>query len=651
MPSLIGRCECPRCLALRPCLLLIAATALVIFATSAVAFGQPRSVANVLTIHTGDVDYPINPVLDAGIRDALRGDKAPPISYFAEYLELDRLSETRTARALSDYIERKYAGRRIDVVIAMRDPSLQFVLAQRARLFPKATVVFGGYGLVADERRAAERMTGVRLVNTYSATMKAALQLHPGVRRVYVVAISPEVERGAILRAELQRVSLEAQVTYLQAETFEQLISAVRVLPRGSLVLFAWYHSADRVTDQALAARQLADIASVPVYASRESLVGTGVVGGIVADVRGTGVRVGEMVRQVLTGTPTGDIPIVDAPAVPIFDWRQMRRWGLRPQDLPQGADIRFQGSTTWQQYRWLILAVAVMGAQMVLIAGLLRQRGRRRLAEKALVSREATLRAAYHRTRQLAGGLIHAQEAARIALSRDLHDDICQDIVGIAMSIDAVVQSSGRIQDPKNQYALSKLQRGTLNVAGRVRQVSHELHPASLQLVGLVSALKAHCLEVEARYQARITLHTTGDLSSIGANTALCLFRVAQEGMRNAIVHGASRNLELSLSRLGDDVELAVGDDGCGFDLESIRRDSSGLGLVIIEERVRAAGGEALIFSKPGEGTTVLACVPAGVPSRTETDMADAPLAVPDNEEHAAAPGVTEAQWTGHGC
>ena len=163
---------------------------------------------------------------------------------------------------------------------------------------------------------------------------------------------------------------------------------------------------------------------------------------------------------------------------------------------------------------------------------------------------------------------------------------------------------------------------------------------------------MKAHCLEVEARYQARITLHTTGDMASISANTALCLFRVAQEGMRNATVHGAARNSNCRCRALVDDVELAISDDGCGFDLESTRHDNSGLGLVIIEERVRAAGGEALIFSKRGEGTTVLACVPAGVPPRTETDMMDDILSrCPDNEERAAAPSLAGAQWTGHGC
>jgi len=282
---------------------------------------------------------------------------------------------------------------------------------------------------------------------------------------------------------------------------------------------------------------------------------------------------------------------------------------------------------------------VSVVGGQMVLIAALLRQRRHRRLAEKALLSREARLRASYYRTRELAGALIDAQEAARIALARDLHDDICQDIIGIAMSIDTVAQSSGRIQDPENQYALTKLHQGTLVVAGRVRVISHELHPAVLQLLGLVPAVKAHCLEVEARYHAQVALHTTGDLTSIHPATALCLFRVAQESMRNAAVHGEARHLEVSLTRFGDDIELAIHDDGRGFDVESTRRNSPGLGLVSMEERVHTAGGEVMMWSKPREGTTVLACVPTGAQARTEEDVADG-LTVP-YDEGAAAPSL----------
>src|SRR5262245_12503883 len=106
----------------------------------------------------------------------------------------------------------------------------------------------------------------------------------------------------------------------------------------------------------------------------------------------------------------------------------------------------------------WVIAAVIVVSAQMVLIAALLRLRTRRRLREKALISREAGLRVSYRRTQQLARSLIHAQETARIALARDLHDDIGQDIIGVALAIDVFTHSSGRIDDPRKQVALRKL-------------------------------------------------------------------------------------------------------------------------------------------------------------------------------------------------
>src|SRR5687768_13595965 len=120
MPSaILSRCGWRHRQAVRSGRLLAAATVLAIaIAGAPTAFAEPRSGATVLTIHTGEVDYPINPVLDAGIRQALLADAARPITYFSEYLELDRLSGERTASALRDYIERKYAGRRIDVVIA-----------------------------------------------------------------------------------------------------------------------------------------------------------------------------------------------------------------------------------------------------------------------------------------------------------------------------------------------------------------------------------------------------------------------------------------------------------------------------------------------------------------------------------------------------
>ena len=262
-----------------------------------------------------------------------------------------------------------------------------------------------------------------------------------------------------------------------------------------------------------------------------------------------------------------------------------------------------------------LTAALGVVIAQTMLIAALLAQRRRRRRAADALRVGEAALRDSCLRTRQLAGRLMQAQECASVAMARRLHDGICQDMVGVAMAIDHLTNSTGRIQDARTQYALAKLHRRAMEIADGIRRISHELHPASLQLLGLAAALRTHCLEVEKTHDVEVSLLTSGDLKRIHPDVALCLFRIAQEAVRNAVAHGAARHVQVSVARCGVDVELSVVDDGKGFDVESVRHDGRGLGLVSLEERAYGAGGEVLITSEPGRGSSVIARVPAREP------------------------------------
>jgi signal transduction histidine kinase len=85
-----------------------------------------------------------------------------------------------------------------------------------------------------------------------------------------------------------------------------------------------------------------------------------------------------------------------------------------------------------------------------------------------------------------------------------------------------------------------------------------------------------------------------------------VCLFRIAQESLRNAVVHGDAKRLQVSLARSGEHIELTVTDDGCGFDVEAVRRTSSGLGLVSMEERARGIGADVQIVSGVRQGTTI---------------------------------------------
>jgi signal transduction histidine kinase len=587
------------------------------------ASAQPRPERNVLTLHSGAVDYAPNPVLDEGIREALFRTPGQSIDYFTEYLEFDRFSEIEASRAIREYIGRKYAGKRIDVVIAMTMRALRFATDNRDQLFSDAPIVFAAPASDAVIRDAGPRITGVRIGNNYSATMKLALELQPMVKQVFVIAISPNQQNVATVEAELRPFAQQVALTYLQAETVTELLAAVRAVPRGSLILYVWYQRTGDgyVTNALEPARLVSDAARVPVFGVVDAVIGTGVVGGIVRGTRATGTRAGEMARRILDGTPVRNIPIEYAPLLPMFDWRQLQRWHIDPSLLPRGADIQFRVPGVWQTYRWYIIpALAVIAVQSVLTALLLSQHARRRRAERALRAREATLQASNRRIRRLARGLIKAQETVRAEIARDLHDDICQQLVGVSMTVSVLKRSTGAIRDASNQRALAQLERSAQDAVESVRRLSHELHPASLRLLGLASALKGHCLEVEKLHAVHVSFSGAGDVADLPLDVAVCLFRIAQEALRNGIVHGSARRLAVSLARTDAHVDLTVTDGGRGFDAEVIRRDGGGLGLVSIEERVRAVGGAAQIVTRLGHGTTVRVRVPtvAAAPSDT---------------------------------
>jgi signal transduction histidine kinase len=300
---------------------------------------------------------------------------------------------------------------------------------------------------------------------------------------------------------------------------------------------------------------------------------------------------------------------------VPTFDWRQLQRWGIDRATLPPQSEIRFRTPTTWESYRGYIIAtVVVVVVQLLLIAGLLMQRAKRRHAEWTVRRREATLRASYERIRQLAGRLINAQEEARAHIARDLHDDVCQEMVGVSLAVSSLKRSSSSLQDAHTQQALATLEHRTLDVVEGIRRLSHDLHPATLRLLGLTAALTAHAIEVEKRYDVQVSFRGEGDFRYLHPDVAVCLFRIAQEAFRNGAVHGAARRFAVSLVKIGEDVELTVVDDGRGFDLDAVRRDGRGLGLVSMEERVYAVGGSVSILTRTGDGTTICVRVPAGV-------------------------------------
>ncbi len=204
---------------------------------------------------------------------------------------------------------------------------------------------------------------------------------------------------------------------------------------------------------------------------------------------------------------------------------------------------------------------------------------------------------------------LIEAHEEERARFARDLHDDIGQQLTVLLLGLEAVKQ---RVDGPMPETGLEigKAIEMLTTLSGDVQSLSHRLHPPQLRHMGLEAAVRAVCAEISERTAVEVRFHPESPVTGLPEDVSVCLYRVLQEGLQNAIKHSRSQHVDVSLG--GDDsrIELTVRDAGVGFDASTVSR-GRGLGLVGMNERLKIVGGALTIDARPGRGTTVHAFVP----------------------------------------
>jgi len=238
-----------------------------------------------------------------------------------------------------------------------------------------------------------------------------------------------------------------------------------------------------------------------------------------------------------------------------------------------------------------------------------------RKNAEDRIRASQAALEASRQEIQYLAGRLIEAQEVERARIARDLHDDVSQQLAGVSIAFSGLKQRLGEYHISEElRQELVDLQQQTLKLARNVRQLSHDLHPAVLQHLGLVKGLASYCGELGRAHHMAITCTEEGDFVAITPDAALCVYRIAQEALRNVIAHAGAGRANVTLLQLGDKARITIADDGRGFDATNRVERDTGLGLVSMSERARLIGGTVSIVSRPNQGTRVQATIPMNV-------------------------------------
>jgi signal transduction histidine kinase len=311
-------------------------------------------------------------------------------------LDISASADLRYQDALRAFLREKYRTQNIDVIIAVGSTTLEFLLRARPALWPDVPVIFS----VVDEDTRANldlppNFTGRTIRLSLRGMIATARAVVPRLQRIALVG--DPFERDSFRRRfgeELQKYSTELELVDLTGLSMNELRKRVAALPERTAILYT------NITQDGAGVRYMArealtivaEAANRPIIVDNETLIGYGAVGGSVVEPAAIGEDAASMALRILGGESASQIPIRSISDLirPVFDWRQLRRWGVSEAALPAGSVIRFREPTAWEQYHWQIVAVAaIFVAQTLLIGYVLFQNRRRQAAEISLKESE----------------------------------------------------------------------------------------------------------------------------------------------------------------------------------------------------------------------------------------------------------------------
>jgi signal transduction histidine kinase len=544
-------------------------------------------------------DREIPRILDAALEDG--------VDYHSEYIDRARFGSSDYRKAFGSFLRSKYNGQQFDVVIAMQDVALDLVVDNRDALFASTPIVF--VSTLADSPRLPNS-TGIVAPLNLRSTLTLALTLQPDTRNVFVVSGADDGAKvyAQQAREQLRMFQSRVSISYLEGLATRELDAAISSLPDRSILyyLVANRDGAGQVVQPLEYLDHLASVANAPIYSWVDSTIGHGVVGGSLKSLTAQTNAAAGMALRVLNGESADSIPVAtDDFNVNQLDLRQLRDWGISENRAPAGTQVLFREPSAWARYKYYIVgAAAIVTAETLLILLLLVEGSRRRLAEERARGSEAALRSSHDRIRDLGGRLLGAQETERARIARELHDDVSQQLALLSIDLELL----GDHVEPRSTDLAEAAMNRAQEIARSVHDLSHRLHPAKLRLIGLIAGI--HGLRNEMSSGGMVISFNHNHVPpSFPADLTLCLFRVVQEALQNAVKYSNATKVAIDLSCEANRLTLNIADNGVGFDVRTAW--GTGLGLISMSERLEAFGGAIDIQSTRGAGTQLAIDVP----------------------------------------
>ena len=365
---------------------------------------------NVLILHTFAYDTSaylvMDPIFLKGFTDA--GFDASNLHF--EFLDLLKHRDQAYRRETAEYLRRKFTDQPIDLIIALHRTALSYLLEDGKRLFPGVpaiNVIADPDWLREDFRTANEHQLQelkrssiiMPLATGTEPTIKNLLTLLPETRTLVVISGSDLLDR---LTEQSVRGTLEAwhgrlRIEYLSGPPLEEVIERVSALPPKTAILYTVFgaDTKGRTYRNYDVLRKISRAANAPIFGLYDTLLGNGgIVGGTMPSYSVEAARTVRLSLEILRGRlPTEPVTILPAHFIPMFDWEQLKRWGINENRLPPGSNVLNRPKTIWSEYKGLVIGgVAIILMQAVLVIGLLMQKRKKEVAETSLRQRTEEL-------------------------------------------------------------------------------------------------------------------------------------------------------------------------------------------------------------------------------------------------------------------
>lgn len=595
--------------------------AFLMFATAEAAT-EPR---RVLIVHAFGHAYSPWSDMAASFREELIKNSSEPIDIYEVSLDTARVQDPHDERPFVEYIRAVLSGRKLDLIVPVGAPAAFFIQRHREMIFPTTPMLIVG----ADVRRISPTSrtpidAAVLLDLDLPAYLNNILQLRPETKHIAVVVGNSPVERywTSELRREFEPFADRVKIIWFNDLTFgEMLERAASMPPQSAIFWFLLSEDAAGVPySQDRALEKMREAAAAPIFGMGDFELGRGIIGGPLMQTSALGREAAKLDLRILKGEQQGKI--IDPPAVtfgvPIYDWRELRRWNIDDARLPLGSITLFRDGTVWEQYRLEI--VGAMALEAALIAALLFERQARKRADE-LASKARTETGLYREN------LAHLARVQTVgAMSTAIAHEINQPLVAIknyAVAARGRLTRNGNLGLGKVHELLDKIEAQSSRAGDVIRSLralvkkhDHELAETELgELVPLVLRL----VEMESR-DANIHIESTiaPELPSIFVDSVqiqqvlLNLIRNAIESIEEAGISGGIIKVAV-VGTAKSEIAVSVSDCGPGISPEvaghifdpfySTKREGLGVGLSISRAIVEAHGGLLSLSSKEGGG------------------------------------------------